>query len=402
MIAYISQNFPSLTTTFVFREVMALKRRGVPVSTFSIWRTQPGSLPPETRALADDTVNLFPIAWPRLLAEHRRCAARHPGRYLRLMAFLLTRRNEPLVNLYKAWASAYVAGEMQRRGVRHIHAHFASSPASVALSAARLADISFSFTAHAVDIFSHRIMLVEKVREARFIIAISEYNKRVLSELVPEAAPKIQVVHCGVDPHAFAPVAPGPETGSPLILAVGQMREKKGLPYLVEACRLLAARGVDYRCAIIGGGEGLSLLQSQVDQAGLNGYLTLTGPLFQSEVQAHLRQAAVFALPCVVAADGDQDGIPVSLMEAMAMELPVVSTTVSGIPELITDGQQGLLVPPRDPAALADALARLLGDAALRRRLGCAGRRKITDEFDLDKNVEQLIHIFDQYGVLRP
>jgi glycosyltransferase involved in cell wall biosynthesis len=103
-----------------------------------------------------------------------------------------------------------------------------------------------------------------------------------------------------------------------------------------------------------------------------------------------------------VAADGDQDGIPVSLMEAMAMELPVVSTTVSGIPELITDGQQGMLVPPRDPTALADALARLLGDAALRRRLGCAGRRKIVDEFDLDKNVEQLIHIFDQYGVLRP
>jgi glycosyltransferase involved in cell wall biosynthesis len=402
MIVYISQNFPSLTTTFVFREVMALKRRGVPVSTFSIWRTQRDSLPPETQAVADETVNLFPIAWPRLLGEHARCAAQHPTRYLRMLAFLLTRRRERPANIYKAWASGYVAGEMARRGVHHIHAHFASSPASVALVAARLTGTSFSFTAHAVDIFSHRIMLVEKVREARFIIAISKHNQRVLSELVPEAAPKIHVVHCGVDPHAFAPVAPGSETSPPLILAVGQMREKKGLAYLVEACCLLAARGIAYRCAIIGGGEGLSHLQRQVHQAGLNGYLTLTGPLFQSEVQAHLRQAAIFALPCVVAADGDQDGIPVSLMEAMAMELPVVSTTVSGIPELITDGQQGMLVPPRDPTALADALARLLGDAALRRRLGCAGRRKIVDEFDLDKNVEQLIHIFDQYGVLRP
>jgi colanic acid/amylovoran biosynthesis glycosyltransferase len=400
MIAYISQSFPSLTTTFVYREVMELKRRGVPVSTFSIWRPDLGTLPPETRTVADETVNLFPISRPRLLEEHMRCAVGHPVRYLRLGAFLLTRRHERWVNIYKAWASAYAAREMTRRGVRHIHAHFASSPASVALVAARLTGASFSFTAHAVDIFAHRIMLIEKLREARFVIAISEYNKRVLAELVPEAADKIHVVHCGVDPRAFAPVTPQAGSGPPVVLAVGQMREKKGLPYLVEACRLLVERGVEFHCVIVGGGDGLDALRRQVSEAGLNGHLTLTGPLFQSEVRAHLRQAALFVLPCIVAADGDRDGIPVSLMEAMAMELSVVSTTVSGIPELIADGQEGFLVPPREPAALADVLARLLGDSALRRSLGRNGRLKVMAEFDLEKNVEQLVHIFEQYGVL--
>lgn len=403
MIAYISQSFPSLTTTFVYREVMGLKHQGVPVSTFSVWRQDRDSLPPETRALADETVNLFPISWPRLIGEHGRCAVRHPSRYLRLAAFLLTRRQERPANIYKPWgASAYVAREMDRRSVRHIHAHFASSPTSVALVAARLTGASFSFTAHAVDIFVHRIMLVEKLREARFVIVPSEYNKRFLSELAPEAADKIHIVHYGVDPQAFAPVEPPADAGPPAILAVGQMREKKGLTYLVEACRMLVERGVEFRCTIIGGGDGLSALQRQVDEAGLNSCLTLTGPLFQSEVRAHLRQAALFVLPCVVAADGDRDGMPNALIEAMAMELPVVSTTVSGIPELITDGQEGLLAPPRDPVALADALARLLSNAALRCSLGQNGRRKVLAEFDLDKNVEQLVHIFNQYGVLRP
>lgn len=400
MIAYISQNFPSLTTTFVYREVMELKRRGVPVSTFSIWRQDLDSLPPETRALANETVSLFPIPWPRLIGEHGRCAIRHPGRYLRLATFLLTRRQERPANIYKTWASAYAARAMVQQGVRHIHAHFASSPTSVALAAARLAGASFSFTAHAVDIFAHRIMLVEKLCEARFVIVPSEYNKRALSELVPEAADKIHVVHYGVDPQAFAPGAPQADTGPPVILAVGQMREKKGFPYLVQACRLLVERGVEFRCVIVGGGEGLSALQHQVNQADLSDYLTLTGPLFQPEVRAHLHRATFFVLPCIIAADGDRDGIPNTLIEAMAMELPVVSTTVSGIPELITSEKEGLLVPPRDAVALADALARLLGNAALRRSLGQNGRAKVVAEFNLEKNVEQLVHTFDQYGVL--
>jgi len=400
MIAYISQDFPSLTTTFVYREVMGLKRHGVPVSTFSIWRTERDRLPPETRVLADETFNLFPVAWPHLLGQHARYAAKHPIRYLQMGTFLLSRRHEPITNITKAWASAYVANEMTRRGVRHIHAHFASSPTSVALVAARLTGTSFSFTAHAVDIFAHRIMLVEKLREARFIIAISEYNKRVLSELAPEAAHKIHVVHCGVDPQAFSPAGSQADSGVPLILAVGQMREKKGFPYLVEACRLLVERNIKFGCVIIGGGEGLNALQRQVHEAGLNGCVVLTGPLFQSEVRAHLRRADLFVLPCVVAPDGDQDGIPVALMEAMAMEIPVVSTTVSGIPELIADEQEGLLVPARDPKALADALVRLLVDPDLRRSLGQNGRHKIQAEFDLDNNVEQLVHIFDRYGVL--
>jgi colanic acid/amylovoran biosynthesis glycosyltransferase len=329
MIAYLSQTFPSLTTTFVYREVMELKRRGVPVSTFSVWRPDPESVPPETRALADETVNLFPVPWPRLLAEHGLSVISRPVRYLRLVTFLLTRRRERWVNIYKAWASAYAAREMTQRSVQHIHSHFASSPASVALVTARLTGASFSFTAHAVDIFTHRIMLVEKLREARFVITISEYNKRVLAQLVPEAAEKIHVVHCGVDPHAFAPPVLQVDADPPVILAVGQMREKKGLPYLVEACRLLVERGAEFHCFIIGGGDGLSALQRQVSEAGLHEHLTLTGPLFQSKVRAHLRTADLFVLPCIIAADGDRDGIPVSLMEAMAMELPVVSTTVS-------------------------------------------------------------------------
>lgn len=400
MIAYISQAFPSLTTTFVYREIVGLQQQGVSVTPFSIWRVPSESVPPETREVAAETINLFPAPWSRVLGGHVYSAARHPLRYLRLGAFLSTRRGEKWANRYKAWLAAYMAREISRRGLKHIHAHFASSPASVAMAAARLAGISFSFTAHAIDIFAHRVMLAEKLREARFVIAISEYNKRIMSELVPEASAKIHVVHCGVDPDVFAPDESRADGTPPVLLAVGQMREKKGLKYLVEASRLLAERGIDFKCVIVGGGEGLDDLKAQVAESGLDGRVSLTGPLFQSEVRARLRTADVFVLPCVVAADGDQDGIPVSLVEAMAGELPVVSTHVSGIPELVTDGHEGLLVPPRDAAALARALERLIGDPLLRRQLGRNARSKVLSQFDLDQNVQNLIQIFQNYGVL--
>ena len=190
----------------------------------------------------------------------------------------------------------------------------------------------------------------------------------------------------------------------PIILAVGRLVEKKGYPYLIEACRILASRGYDFRCLIVGGGPQEPLLRKLIGQGSpadassaendLSESVKMVGRVFQQDLLDYLEQADVFCLPCVVASDGDMDGIPNTLMEAMAMEIPTVSTTISGIPELIQDGRTGLLVPPKDAVALAEAIAALLDNNKLGYALGKAGRIRVMEEFEIGKNVDRLVDIF--------
>jgi glycosyltransferase involved in cell wall biosynthesis len=200
-------------------------------------------------------------------------------------------------------------------------------------------------------------------------------------------------VHCGVDLGATRRVCDGRR--GDLLLGVGRLDPIKGFDVLIEALALLAGRGMQFRCRIIGEGSERAALAARIARHGLADRVELAGARGQVEVQAALHEATIFALPCVVGADGNRDGIPVAMMEAMAAGLPVVSTRVSGIPELIGEGE-GLLVAERDPAALADALARLLGDAALRERLAGAARRKIEHEFDARKEALKLLAAFHE------
>lgn len=402
-VAYVNQFFPLLTETFVYREVAALRRLGVQVVPFALRRPPPGRVSRESCHLADECVYGIPFDWPWLLAGHAHFLARKPVRYLGTLLFVLTRRGESLRNraltLVHFVLAAGMAREMERRGVVHIHAHFSINAATIALVASRLLALPFSFTAHNL-LFTQPLLLRDKVREASFVAAISQYTRRYVLSILPreDVAAKVHVVHCGLPADAFPVRARTPRTGAPVILFLAQLAERKGVVFLVEACRLLRERRVPFRCRILGDGPQREEALARIRAQGLEELVELVGAVFQEHLLVEFALADVFALPCVVAADGDVDGIPVALMEAMAMELPVVSTSVSGIPELVVDGICGLVVPQRDAVALADALERLLGDVGLRERLGRAGRRKVLEEFDVDRSAAQLARLFAASG----
>lgn len=409
VIAYISQAFPSLTTTFVYREVQALRRLGLVIRPISTWRPERAKLSAEAQPLIDETYYLFPLRWPALLAAHMRWLFTRPGPYLGALALTVLFNREPLRNRLRSLGhfiyAALAAVEVERCGADHIHADFALNAATVALVAARLTGRPFSFAAHANDIFVNPVLLREKVRAAAFAAPISDFNRRVLLAAGgdPAAAGKLVVVRCGLEFSQFPPRPRPAPAGRPLaILAVGRLVEKKGFHILVEACRRLAAQGVAFECQIVGDGPEAPALRGQVAAAGLTERVRLAGALPQEQVRERFRQADLFALPCVVGRNNDQDGIPVVLMEAMAGQVPVISTTLSGIPELIQDGVSGLLVPPGDADALAAAIRRLGHDPALAERLAEQGRAAVARDFDVDQNAARLAALFASAIARRP
>lgn len=401
-IAYITHSFPLLTETFVYREIFGLMRRGFRVETFAIWKPDKNRLSQEARHLVDSTYYVFPISWSGFIRSHLHFLFTRPRRYLGSLLFVVSRRGESLKKRRRTFFhfcdAVYLAFEMQKLGVGHIHAHFAINAATLALVASRLLDISFSFTAHN-SFFTDRVILKEKIREALFIAVISEFSRQFLKRMVPDddIGEKTHTVHCGVSLDDFVPHAHKPENGVPTLLFVAQLAERKGASFLVEACRLLRERGIDFRCVIVGDGPQWELVEQLVERYALQDVVELTGVVFQENLKEYLAQADAFVLPCITTNDGDMDGVPVSLMEAMAMEIATVSTHVSGIPELIEDGVSGLLVPEKDAVALADALQRLIGDEELRLRLGKNGRQKVGSEFNIEKSAAKLSALFERY-----
>lgn len=400
-IAYVTQTFPALTQTFVYRETLALEDKGFNIMTCAIRKPDKDSLSQESRHLVDHSFYVFPISWFRFFMAHLYFLLTRPIQYIGTLLFVLTRKGERgknrLRTLFHFCEAVYLAPEVKERHVVHVHAHFTINAATVALVLSRLLGISFSFTAHN-DFFTDRILLKDKVQEARFIVAISEFSKQFLNRLVPGEQDKIHVVHCGLSPEDFVRHAK-PENNVPLLLFVAQLAERKGAQVLVEACSILSERGVLFRCTMVGGGAEQEVLRLRqlVERHALDGAVEFAGAVPQERLKQYLQRADVFVLPCITASDGDMDGIPVSLMEAMAMEIPTVSTYVSGIPELIENEQSGLLVPEQDPEALADAIQRVLRDEELRERLGKNGRCRVQAEFNIHKNVAQLVNQFERY-----
>jgi glycosyltransferase involved in cell wall biosynthesis len=257
-----------------------------------------------------------------------------------------------------------------------------------------LAGIRYTLTTHAHDIFLPNPYLADNLSAAHKVVTISEYNRRFLMA-AGTPADKIAVVPCGLDFREF-PVsgAATPQPGT--IVSIGRLDPIKGFTYLIEACRLLASRQIRFSCEIVGEGPLRPQLEQQIRSAGLQDRVRLLGALGQQQVREILSRSEIFVLPSVRTADGNQDGIPVALMEAMALGLPVLSTQVSGIPELIFDGDSGLLTPPGDAHALADGIARLLVDAALRERLAARGRVQVRIRHDILRSAERMQSVFGE------
>lgn len=379
--------YPKLSETFILEEILGLERLGEQLHIFAM--QQP------TDAIAHDAVDrvrapvtYLPEAIPAncgtLLSAHLGLLLCQPRRYLSGLRTALARRGGVADFLRAGWLAHF----LQRRGIAHLHTHFISRPADIGELVAAIG-VPFSISAHAKDIYlSAPADLRRKLEAARFTVTCTEYNRQTLAALSPTA--DIHRMYHGVDGERFSPCRRCAPAEPPLILAVGRLREKKGFDTLIEACRRMKERGLPFLCEIVGYGEEHAALLLQIERGGLAGVVTLTGKLPHEGVIERYAHAAVFVQPSRIGQDGDRDGIPNVLLEAMAMQLPVISTRVSGIPELVRHEITGLLVEPDRPAELADAIARLLIDAPLRRRVGTAARVAVCEGFDNDRNLRLL------------
>jgi glycosyltransferase involved in cell wall biosynthesis len=388
--------FPRLSETFVFSEILALERRGVPVSLYPLLREQAAVVHPEVDPLVA-RANFTPFLSLDIARSNLWWLVRRPKAYLGALHDALVGTRTSLNFFVGALGifpkTAHNARRMEAEGVRHVHCHFANHPALAGLIIHRLTGIPYSFTAHGSDLHVDRTMLDRKVAEAAFVATVSHYNRRlILEECGERFADKVHVVRAGVDTRLFAPapVAAVPDDRALRVLCIGTLLEVKGQTYLIEACRLLAEQGVDVSCRLIGGGQDRIALERQIAAAGLAGRVVLAGPRTRDQIADELRHADVLAAPSVPTRQGKREGIPVVLMEAMSCGLAVVASRISGIPELVEDGVSGLLVAPRDASALAAALRRLHEDPALRARLGAAARERVQAEFDLERSAGEL------------
>ena len=371
-LAVLVSRFPLVTETFILREISEMERQGQPVRLVPIIRENPhvvheAAKPWVRRALYTPWTFRIPL--------------RTVGLLLRLIAGTIGKPATLLRTIALFPKSVWLAGQLEREGVTHLHAHFATHPATMALIISTLTKIPFSFTVHAHDIQLDRSLLRWKIREARFVRSISEYNRRFLEELYVEARGKIEVIHVGVRLPP-TPRAPRPAT----VLCVAAHKPYKGLPVLIEACRMLRAEGVDFRCDVVGDGPMRAQLEEMND-----GAVNLLGAREEQEVARMMEEASLFVLPSIIAPDGQMDGIPVALMEALAYGRPAVTTRVSGIPELVRDGVNGLLVEPGDPRALAQAMRALLEDPQRAAEMGARGRELVREEFELSRCTAQLV-----------
>ena len=261
--------------------------------------------------------------------------------------------------------------------------------------AARVAGIPFTFTAHAKDIYlktlSPRLLRV-LINQAERVVTVSEFNLRYLTDLAGPDLPagRIVRIYNGVDLNRFRPEIPSEGTGVPLLLAVGRLVEKKGFANLVDACEILRDRGVLFSCEIVGKGVLHEELARRIAAKNLETLVSLVGPLPRGELVRRIPRAAVVAVPCLVGQDGNRDGLPTVIPEAMACGVPVVATRVTGIPEAVEDGKTGRLLDPDRPEALADALAELLTNPSLRLAMGAAGRKRAGELFDHRRNIALL------------
>jgi colanic acid/amylovoran biosynthesis glycosyltransferase len=396
-LAYLGRILPVSSETFVVREIVALRRLGLSVKVFSLYPPETGVFHPEAPDLAREAEVLLQPQKPLFWLAHLIFALRFPGRYSHCLYAYVLANNEPWRSrgrcLSYFMVAPFAAWRLRAAGIQHLHAHFANAPASVALMAAALAGISFSFTAHAYDIFIDRLLLPAKLAAAAFVTCISRYNRRYLQQHYPEARrAHLEVVRNGLDTARFCP-QPNPQGVPPCIIAVGRLVATKGFHVLVEACARLRDRGLPCQCLIIGDGPEAARLQGLINDFGVTDRVVLKGKLSPAELMPYFRRADVLAMPSCVR-NQDADGIPTVLIEAMAMEIPVVATRVSGIPELVKDGETGLLVAPDDAAALAEALARLFRDQNLARRLAGAGRDLVVSQYRGEASARQLCGLF--------
>ncbi len=393
-LAYLTGEYPRASDTFIQREVAALRDLGHEVETCSIRSTGPEHLVgPEQRSEHARTFKVLDAAKnPSRLIRAQLRWMRRPGRYF--AALKLAWQTAPkgikgrLYNLIYFLEAGILAAHLQDRGVDHLHNHIAKASCTVAMLAGALSGIPYSFTIHGPDIFfePHHWRIDEKARRAAFVACISDFcRSQLMCFAAEEDWHKFHIIHCAVDPDRYTPAT---HTGNRLLF-VGRLAAVKGLPVLLKALRSLSG---DWQLTVIGDGPARTALQAQAQ--GLP--VEFLGYRSQSDVAEALRETDIFVLPSFA------EGVPVVLMEAMASGVPVITTQIAGIPELVQEGVSGHLVPPGDAEALRSAIAKTLADPDRRRTMGLAGRARVLADYNLSIEPARLSRLFVGYSSGQP
>lgn len=383
---------------WVGNELRIVKRNDIPFQLHAL------TLPEKTFFSSEDVAEMgrntnaiYPLSKIKALAAVAAGPFRFGGRFFAALGNALFGKRESfrnrIVSIWHFAAACHWAATMRDKPVSHIHSQWIHSGGTVAMYGAWLLGKPFSFTGHAADLFRNRVALHDKIRRAEFIVCISEFHRQFYLEngARPE---QLIVVYCGIDTGHFTPNRRTRAAGEPFkILSSGRLVDKKGFDVLIQACAILKERGFAYECTIGGSGPIEAELRAQIADAGLNNEITLTGEAIkQEDIPTFMGSGDVYCLPCVWAKDNDVDGLPQMLMEAMACGLPAVSTRLVGIPDLVKDGETGLLVEPHDAEALADALMQLEANPKDATRMADAGRIHLTETFDIYTCLEPLMN----------
>ena len=403
-LAYLVSQYPAVSHTFILREIRQLRQIGVPIRTASV---KPPAPSPHgfTEAESSEASATFYVKTRgplRIFRDHAICLARRPRAYLSglLLAIRLAGLDLKAVLYHLSYfGEAVVVGEwMRRNGLRHLHVHFANSASTAALLLKKTHGFPYSMTVHGPDEFYDTGLyhVREKVEGALFICCISRFcRSQLMKTSSSDHWEKMEVCPLGVDPEAFQPRRIASENEFH-ILCVGRLAPAKGQAILLAAVEKLVARGRSVHADFVGDGPDRNALERQAASLNIARNVTFHGAVNQDQIAGLLAGADVFALPSFA------EGVPVSLMEAMAMEIPCISTTIAGIPELIESGKEGILIPPSDPDLLAAAIETLIRDPELRLRLARAGRRKVIESYNLHTNTERLAAIFERRLAIRP
>lgn len=392
-VGYVVSRFPKTTETFIAREMNAVAALGWHVTVFAIFRERHEIVQTESRRYLPRLSAISELSFVEALAAHARLLRRRPrtfGRmWWRAIAGNVRSRKFLLRAMVVAWGAPKLGERAVEARIDHLHAHWGTHSALLAHLISMITDIPYSVTLHAHDLHVERTMLATKLAHATRVVTISEHNAEVIRREFPDAASRTTVIRCGIDTSTLVMRAGRPESRPPRIATVARLHAFKGHRYLLDALALLEAEGLDVACDIVGDGPLRDDLESR---AGPN--VTFHGAVDVETVMEIVRGATVFAAPSVELADGHRDGIPVSMMEAMAVGVPVVASDVSGIPELVVDRSTGLLVPPGDPHRLADAIAELIREPGVAEPLIVRAREAVERSFALSESGRRMSEIF--------
>jgi len=402
-VAYLVKTFPRLSETFILNEILGVEELGLELEIFSLRK-----LPPESEPVHPDVTKvkgpvryipsfirpLWPPGLALLLFSHLALLFAVPMRYFAAVRFYFSSGNSP--RLKDFLQAGYLARALRRGKFTHLHAHFANLPTTVAEIVKHLTGIRYSFTAHAKDVYvTPPSELARKIKKAECVLTCTAVNQRYLAELADQGTP-IRLAYHGIDVNRFRALRSGdpPQNGEvPLILSVARLCEKKGLEFLIEACRILVDRGVAFQCRIVGYGPLEDKLQKMIVDLSLQDRVFLLGKMTQDQLATLYPQADLFVLPCLVLENGDRDGIPNVLFEAMVCGVPIICTEVAGVCELIEHQKNGLLVEQRNATALADAMQLLIGSPDLRNELARKGRQTVLEGFTRESSARSVYNI---------